>query len=253
LADVLATLGDRCFERMNQCRFIMHLEHPMRLTTLLSLPLFAGLIAAPTVVPAQVQISVQFGTRLGPEIGVFAYSQERHGDWRNNYRRWTPVTLYDVNGRYYRTNVRGSRAVAMYTYQNEYFLPPSDQEWVGRDTRYNYGRRPNESDMGRARPWERREAVDPRMGAEIGVLGYSEDRAGDWRKNSRRWSPVTVYEVNGRYYPRNGRGAREVMVYRFRNEYFLPPTDDKWNNSDKRFDYKHAPDANDRGRVRGRP
>ncbi len=225
----------------------------MRLKYLCCLPLMAALVAVPSSAQAQVQLKVQFGTRLGPEIGVYAYSQERQGDWRRNYNKWTPVTLYDVNGHYYRTNVRGSRAVAVYSYHDEYFLPPSDQAWSGYDKRYNYRRRPNAGDEGRASPWHRRDAVDPRMGQEIGVLGYADDRAGDWRKNSRRWTPVMVYELNGRYYPRSGTGARGVMVYRFKDEYFLPPTDQAWMGSDKRFDAKHAPDASDRGRVRGRP
>ncbi len=227
----------------------------MRIATLLTVPLLAALVALPTRAPAQVNISVRFGTRLGPEIGVFAYSPQRYGDWQANYRRWTPVTLYDINGHYYRNSVRGGRAVQVYSFNNEYFLPPQDQGWANRaDRRYNYGRQPGQADYGRARPYSPEAArIDPRLGAEVGVLGYSADRAGDWRRNARRWTPVTLYESNGRYYSKNAPGARAVAMYRYQNEYFLPPADQAWVGTDKRYNYNHQPNAQDRSRVRDRP
>jgi hypothetical protein len=85
------------------------------------------------------------------------------------------------------------------------------------------------------------------------VLAYNQDRAGDWRKNSRRWTPVTLYETNGRYYPNNVSGTRAVAMYRYKNEYFLPPTDQTWGDSDKRFKGRPQPNADDRGRARQRP
>lgn len=224
----------------------------MRVSSFLSVAALGALIALPARSPAQLNISVQFGARLGPEIGVFAYSPERHGDWRASYRRWTPVTLYDVNGHYYRNAVRGSRPVVVYTYNNEYFFPPQDRGWEGADKRYDYRRKPVDVDFGRVRPYAR-VVVDPRLGPEIGVLAYSAERAGDWRRNYRRWTPVTVYEVNGRYYQNNGSGARAVAVYRYQNEYFLPPQDEGWVGFDKRFAYDRRPNADDQGRVRPRP
>jgi len=223
----------------------------MRIRNFLILPILGAMIAAPARAPAQ--ITIRFGARLGPEVGVYAYSQERQGDWQRSYRQWTPVTLYDVNGHYYRNNVQGARPVAMYTYRNEYFLPPQDQAWVNKDRRYNYGRRPNQDDYGRNRPYTPQPVVDRRLGLEIGVLQYSPDRAGDWRTNARRWTPVTVYESNGRYYPNNVPGTRAVSMYRFQNEYFLPPRDQEWVNSDRRFNYKNQPTADDHGRARSRP
>ena len=223
----------------------------MRISRLVLVPLLAALIG-PTTASAQLNINVAFGTRLGPEIGIHAYATDRMGDWHNSYRRWTPVTLYDVNGRYYRTQVRGSRPVLVYFYQNEYFFPPQDQGFRGLDARYNYRRGPNDSDYGRARPWER-DQVDVRLGTEIGVLGYSSDRAGDWRRNYRNWTPVVLYEVNGRYYPNKVGNARPVSMYRYKSEYFLPPDDDQFQGKDKRFDYNNKPNGDDRGRVRGRP
>jgi hypothetical protein len=225
----------------------------MRIQSYLTAVLAGGLIALPAPAPAQLNISVQFGTRLGPELEVFAYSPERWGDWRANYRQWTPVTLYDINGHYYRNPVRGARAVVVYEHNREYFLPPPDQAWNGADKRYNYQHRPIADDQGRARPYAPRPEIDVRLGPEIGVLAYSAERAGDWRKNYRRWTPVTVYEVNGRYYSHEGTGARPVSVYRYKDEYFLPPQDDAWVNFDKRFAYDRRPNADDQGRVRSRP
>jgi hypothetical protein len=230
------------------------MEHRMRIADLLTVPVLAALIVLPKGASAQGSITVAFGTRLGPEIEVSAYSSEHLGQWRSNYQRWTPVTLYDINGHYYRSQVHGARPVLVYTYNNEYFMPPHDQSWNGADQRYNYHRRPTEADYGRARPYTSRGAVvDRHLGHEVGVLAYSSDRAGDWRKNYRGWTPVTLYEVNGRYYPYNGAGARPVAMYRYRDEYFLPPTDRAWVDSDKRFNYKHQPSEEDHGRVRARP
>ena len=227
----------------------------MRIASLLVLPLLAGLVALPSRAPAQVNVSVRFGTRLGPEIGVSAYSPQRHGDWQANFRRWTPVTLYDVNGHYYRTSVRGARPVQVYSFNNEYFLPPREQGWANHaDKRFNYGRRPGDTDYGRARPYTpEANRYDPRLGAEIGVLAYSRERAGDWRTNLRSWNRVTLYELNGRYYPRQAAGTRPVEMYRYRSEYFLPPTDQGWVGFDKRYNYNHQPNSADRGRVRDRP
>jgi hypothetical protein len=225
----------------------------MRISRMMAAPLAAVLMAVPAMASAQVNISVKFGTRLGPDVGVFAYTPERMGDWHANYRKWTPVTLYDVNGHYYRTQVEGARPVMVYTYNNQYFFPPTDHEWVGRDTRYNYKRAPVEVDIGRARPYAPPVVVSARFGGELGVFGYSADRAGDWHRNYRRWTPVTVYEFNGRYYPNPGPGGRAVQLYRYQGEYFLPPTDREWVGFDKRFDYKHAPSDDDRHRVRDRP
>jgi hypothetical protein len=225
----------------------------MRITRILTLPLLGVLVAMPARAPAQLNLSVHFGTRLGPEIGVYSYSPERQGDWRVNSARWTPVTLYDVNGHYYRNSVSGARAVVVYSYNDEYFLPPQDQAWINSDRRYNYRRQPTPDDYGRDRPYAPAVVVNARLGPEIGVLGYSPERAGDWRTNSRRWTPVTVYESNGRYYPNNVEGTRAVAMYRYQNEYFLPPTDQEWVGSDRRFDYNHQPNDGDRGRVRARP
>jgi hypothetical protein len=225
----------------------------MRIAQLVAATLVTASLVLPARAPAQVNLSVRFGTRLGPDIGVFAYSPERNGDWHTNLRKWTPVTLYDVNGHYYRHSVDGSRAVAVYSYNDEYFFPPTDREWVGRDNRYNYKRQPSADDAGRVRAYAAVQRVDRLLGAEIGVLGYQAERAGDWLTSYKRWTPTMVYEVNGHYYQHSAPGARPVQIYRYRDEYFLPPRDDKWVGHDRRFDYKHAPTDDDHSRGRGRP
>ncbi|HTR79602.1 MAG TPA: hypothetical protein VMH39_15895, partial [Gemmatimonadaceae bacterium] len=194
----------------------------MRIAPWLAAPLIGALIALPSRAPAQVNIKIEFGARLGPEIGVFAFAPERYGPWRANYMKWTPVTLYDVNGHYYRTQVRGARPVLVYSFKGEYFFPPQDKAWIGLDRRYDYKLRPVDDDYRRVRPYAPPVVVDARLGEEIGVVGFSAERAGDWRVNYRKWTPVTVYEVNGHYYPNRIPGARAVEIYRFRDEYFMP-------------------------------
>jgi hypothetical protein len=225
----------------------------MKIGKLIAVPFVVALFAVPSHASAQVNLSVRFGTRLGPDVSVFAYSPERHGDWRANYRKWTPITLYDINGHYYRNSVPGARAVAMYSYNGEFFLPPTDDAWMNKDRRYSYDHRPVDIDRGRVSAYVAIGRPDRRLGAEIGVLGYSADRAGDWRRNYRRWTPTTVYEVNGHYYPNNAPGARQVQIYRYQNEYFLPPRDREFDGFDKRYDYNHKPNDEDHDRGRGRP
>jgi hypothetical protein len=225
----------------------------MRIRNLMATTMVAASLALAASASAQVNISVRFGTGLGPAVDVFAYTPERMGDWHANYRKWTPVTLYDVNGHYYRKSVSGARAVVVYSYNGEYFLPPTDREWAGFDKRYNYKRAPAAVDMGRARPYAPPVPIRAQLGTEIGVFGYASDRAGDWHKNYRKWAPVTVYEFNGRYYQNNAAGTRAVQIYRYKDEYFLPPQDHDWVGADKRFDYQHQPNDADRKRVRERP
>ncbi len=124
----------------------------MRLSNALAVMVFGAALAVPVRAPAQVSISVMLGRRLGPEINIFAYSQPAYGDWRTQYRQWTPVTVYEYDGHYYHHSVRGSRAVMVYRRNDEYFLPPREKAWVGVDRRYNYKRQPDGKDRERAKP-----------------------------------------------------------------------------------------------------
>jgi hypothetical protein len=115
----------------------------MRLATVavsLSL-LFAG---AP-IAPAAAQ-GVGITVKLGPERTVRPYSSDKYGDWHTNYKKWTPTTLYYNDGHYYGKKGPGSRAVMVYKKGNDYFLPPHESDWVGKDKRYNYSRKPNDED-----------------------------------------------------------------------------------------------------------
>ena len=119
----------------------------MRLIKALALSALVCFVPASPTAAQGVGVSV--GLRLGNERVVAAYSPERYGEWRANYKRWKPTTLYVVNGHYYDKYTRGSRAVVVYRRGGEYFLPPQDSKWVGYDRRYNYRRRPNDEDYRR--------------------------------------------------------------------------------------------------------
>jgi hypothetical protein len=95
--------------------------------------------------------------------------------------------------------------------------------------------------------------VSAQLGPGISLYGYSAERDGDWRASYRQWAPVTIYEVNGQYYPDNVRGARQVQVYRTQSGYVLPPRDQEWARTEKRFDRKKVPTDADYGRARPRP
>lgn len=122
----------------------------MRISHVFAIALLGATIALPVRAPAQVNIDVTIGKRLGPAFSVFAYSPTAFGNWQTSYRQWTPVTIYVVNGQYYHHSVKGARAIMVYKRNGEYFLPPQDKAWVGRDKRYNYARQPNDDDRGRA-------------------------------------------------------------------------------------------------------
>ena len=123
----------------------------MRLPNALAALLLVATFATPDRASAQVDISVSLGRQLGPEVSIYAYSQPEYGDWRVSYRQWTPVTLYFYDGHYYRKSAKGARAVAVYSRNGEYFMPPEEKAWVGFDKRYNYKRQPVSEDRGRAK------------------------------------------------------------------------------------------------------
>jgi hypothetical protein len=225
----------------------------MRVPTLVTAAVAGVLLAVPARMPAQVNVRVQVGARLGPAVSIFAYSPDRYGPWRTDYLRWTPIVLYDVDGHYYQHAVRGARPIVVYSYNNEYFLPPADQAWVGFDKRYDYGRRPIAIDEGRVRPYPPVVSGDRRLGDEIVVWAYSPARAGAWRRTYRLWTPITVYEYQGRYYPNRIPGTRPVELYRYHGDYFLPPHQTGWVGVDKRYDYKLQPNDDDRRRARTHP
>lgn len=84
-------------------------------------------------------------------------------------------------------------------------------------------------------------AVTLHLGKPVVVTNYAPEAYGDWRTNYHSWHPVTLYYLDGQWYPRNVRGSRSVIVYRSGNSYFLPPREDGWNNKDRRYNYKRRP------------
>ena len=145
----------------------------MRKTWLMAAALVAMMAVLPANAPAQVRVSVAVGTKLGPEIGLFAYSSRSYGNWRTAYVNWTPVIVYEYRGRYYPRFVRGARAVAVYRYRNDYFLPPHVTAWVGFDHRFDYKRGPDRVDWGRGR-------AHP-VPAPVAVPRTAHVRGGGWR------------------------------------------------------------------------
>ena len=83
--------------------------------------------------------------------------------------------------------------------------------------------------------------ISVQLGPERSVSSYSMERHGDWRTNYQQWQPTTLFVVDGKYYDKEARGSRAVMVYRHDNEYFTPPQDKEWVGADKRYDYKKRP------------
>ncbi len=117
----------------------------MRIATALSVSL---LLACAPIASASAQ-GVSVDVKLGTPHTVVAYSSDRFGDWHTNYKKWTPKTMYVVNGKYYDHKTSGARAVAVYKKGNDYFLPPQDNDWVGKDKRYNYKNKPIDEDYRR--------------------------------------------------------------------------------------------------------
>lgn len=117
----------------------------------LALPAFASALLLSACWPGYRGTTLEITAQLGPGIEFYGYSPEQYGDWHANYRQWTPVVLYEVNGRYYPDNVRGARQVQVYHSQSGYFLPPRDQEWARTDKRFNSKKIPTDADYGRAR------------------------------------------------------------------------------------------------------
>jgi len=93
-------------------------------------------------------VGVQVQSR--PGLDIYGYSANQYGDWRGNYRQWTPVVVYESNGQYYPTKFAGHgrcRSIARspgISCRRETRLGPHDK-------RFNNKKRPTDADYGRAR------------------------------------------------------------------------------------------------------
>ncbi|MGH7581776.1 MAG: hypothetical protein ACREL5_00965 [Gemmatimonadales bacterium] len=221
----------------------------MRMASLLTIAAFGSATLFAGQAAAQVSATIHIGQqpRSGNEVVVYPYSSATYGDWHTADRRWQPVRLYQRDGHFYRTRVSESRPVGVYRWHQQYFLPPRDATWQNHDRRYNYRYRPDDAaynvvngllSMFVQRP-------PPTWGSEIVVNPYSPTAYGDWHTAYRRWQPVTVYFADGHYFPRRVRGSRPVSVYRWNNQYFLPPQQGNWANHDRRFNGRRRPTSQD--------
>jgi hypothetical protein len=220
------------------------------------LALLTALIAVPSAARAQVTASVSFGQHpeyWTPEVRVFTYTPDAYGDWRTAYRNWQPVTLYERNGHFFSGSVPGASPVVVYRDGSDYFLPPQDPGWANYDRRYNYNDRPNDALYNVVSGALSLFGVNtqPSWGPEIIVRPFDPDIVGDWRYGYRRWQPVTLYYIDNRYFSRPVPGGRAVSVYRYHNQYFMPPQDNDWRrNADRRFNYRRAPTDDDYSTAR---
>ena len=121
----------------------------MRIATVLSAAVIIGCL--PITQASAQSVGVSVGLNLGNVRTVAAYSSAQHGEWQTSYKQWQPTTLYSVNGQYYDKNTKGSRAVVVYHHNDEYFMPPQDKNWVGKDKRYNYKHKPTSDDYNRSK------------------------------------------------------------------------------------------------------
>ncbi len=75
---------------------------------------------------------------------------------------------------------------------------------------------------------------------EIIVSPYDARRHGDYRRYAQDWRQVTLYSLANRYYQQPYRNARPVVVYSYRDNYFLEPRDRGW------AEYRSRTQRNDR-------
>jgi hypothetical protein len=224
--------------------------HKSRMTIL---ALLAAVAATPLAAHAQVRVTIgkQQPEYWTPEVRVFNYSPA-YGEWRSSYRNWQVVTLYEKNGHFFTRQIPNATAVSVYHSGSDYFTPPQDQAWVNVDRRYPYKNRPNDGLYGTINNSLSGYGVNTETswGPEIIVRPYDAQVLGDWRRGYQRWQPTTVYFIDNRFFPRPVPGGRAVSVYRYNNQYFMPPQDDAWRkNGDRRFNYRNVPNDDDYGRV----
>lgn len=76
------------------------------------------------------------------DVVVREYNARNYGQWKKQFRKWRPVTLYGLGGRYYERPMRGARPITVYYYRDQYFFAPRDRDFARmrddhRDGRYD--------------------------------------------------------------------------------------------------------------------
>jgi hypothetical protein len=109
----------------------------MRVTYLAAIPVLAALSAAPASaqVSARLHIDVPIGRRApviygAPrrQVTVREYDPSLFGAWDSYYDDWAPVTMYYYDGYYYDYPiVEYAEPILVYSYRNQFFLPPRDR------------------------------------------------------------------------------------------------------------------------------
>ncbi len=123
----------------------------MRISTMVATFVLATGFLVPGQAPEAGDVGLALVQAPGPPVILWTYSPSVHGDWQTSYPQWTPTMIYYHRGQYYRNPVPGSRAVSVYTRNGDFFLPPRDRGWVGKDKRYDRGHGPSWRDRGRAK------------------------------------------------------------------------------------------------------
>ena len=109
----------------------------MRVPFLAAVPVLAVLSAAPAgaQVSARLHLDIPIGRRAPIVYGaprrqviVREYDPSLFGAWDSYYDNWAPVTLYYYDGYYYDYPiVEYAQPILVYSYRNQFFLPPRDR------------------------------------------------------------------------------------------------------------------------------
>jgi hypothetical protein len=211
----------------------------MRVTYLAAIPVLAALSAAPASaqVSARLHIDVPIGRRAPIVYGaprrqviVREYDPSLFGAWDTYYDDWAPVTMYYYDGYYYDYPiVEYAQPVVVYSYRNQFFLPPRDRGFE---------------------IWRR----EFRGGGNFhGSPGFGRDvRARPIIRDERQFRPAAPRDGrDGRQFqpaPRDGRNGRQVQP---------APRDSRQNQAapQSRGNGRDARQGGDRGngRSHGRP
>jgi len=236
----------------------------MRVPYLAAIPVLAALSAAPAnaQVSARLNIDVPLGRRAPVVYGaprrqvvVREYDPTLFGAWDSYYDDWAPVTLYYYDGYYYDYPiVEYAEPIVVYSYRNQFFLPPRDRgfdiwrrEFRGGDRfrgSSGFGRdvrpRPIVRDERQFRPFAPRDGRDGRQfqpAPRDGRDGRQFQPAPRDGRDGRQFQPAPRDDRNGRQFqPAPGEGRNGLQ--------FQSPPQSRGNGHDSR-------QGGDRGNGRG--
>lgn len=192
----------------------------MRVPYLAAIPVLAALSAAPASaqVSARLHIDVPLGRRAPVVYGaprrqvvVREYDPSLFGAWDSYYDDWAPVTMYYYDGYYYDYPIEYGQPILVYSYRNQFFLPPRDRGFESWRREFrggsNFRGSPGFGRDVRARPIvrdERQFRAAPQRDGRDGRQFQPAPRDG---RDARQFSPAPRDDRNGRQFqsaPRNG-------------------------------------------------